>query len=373
MTTADDTESDHPLATWLESPTLELIPSTTEFTPQRVVDCLSRWYRLLEKDEVLEWRVILDGGECRYAVSAADETLDHLEPTLRQALPDYSITRTDGQSPPELDEASLVGVRFEGHGTRKNDWQTGLQPLVSEESTPAACPALTSAVDTLAGTDATVVYQALITRKQHWGPIANDRIYRLEQNRDTFWMRFFADWVFPTDPTADIEPDPVHQDRIDLIRAIDTGRCFQVAARAVAFGPDADAALEKFSNGLNDARGPFYTLERKFVHKTRTLVDEMAEQTMPTLGFVKQGARWFVGSGVKPTLTMDPRTLAHCCLIEGATLTDAGRRMLGTTPDERTNLGAPGPDTLAQYDAGFTLGTIETPDEQVPTSSLSRR
>ncbi|MFD1514083.1 type IV secretory system conjugative DNA transfer family protein [Halomarina rubra] len=362
-----DSVSDHPFAVWDDRPTLVLTPATTEFIPRRVLDCLTTCHHLTSTDEVLEWRAIVENGECRYTVSASEQTLKQLESALRQAMPGYTIERADDLSLPELDEESLTGIRFRGEGTRRHDWQTGLWPTVTEDGpTLDSRPALTAAIDRLAEMDATVVYQTLITSKASWKRSAEDRIYRLKENRDTVAMRFVADLILPTNPEKEVEPDPEHQDRIDLIEAANKTQSFTVAARAVADGPDAEKALDAFWHGMMSADGPYYKVGATSGNDTETLVEEMAEQRIPTLSLGSKIVRWAFGSDVKPTFTMDPRTLAHSCFIEGAKLTDKGQRLLSTTPEERRELGAPVPELLSQYEEGFTLGVLETPEKNVP-------
>jgi hypothetical protein len=370
MSADDDPAEDCPSTVWDDRPVLTLTPSRTELTPSRVADSLKRWYRILDTDDVLDWRVVVEDGECRYSVCAPEHVLDQLEPTLRQALPDYAIERT-APHPPAVDATdSPVGVRFEGHSDRTDDWQTGLRPhLTGDDETTDARSALTAAVDALADTDATVVYQALVTPNPHWEHLAISRRRRLESNRDTFWMRFVDDYVVAPGPDRDVTPDPEHAERIKRIDAVDTAHSFEVAARALAYGPDAEAALQKFESAFASADGPFYRVGPTRVDDPLKLKAEMADQTIPSLSWWARGVRRLFGAGARPSLVADPRTLGQFTLVDGAELTDAGKRLLATTPDERTTLADPDPEVLSQYDDGFTLGRRQ----QRSTSTDSQR
>ncbi|MFC5969716.1 ATP-binding protein [Halomarina salina] len=376
---SDNTQNSDIFGDWNERSAIEITPTTDSLDPIQVVRHLKRCHSVLD-EEILEWQLILDGGGCTYRISAPPRVLDDIHPILREALAGYALRRVEIMEPLPIDEASLCGVEFEGHGARKNDWQTGLRPLITD-TTPAhnapahnapardTKPAFTSLVNSLAETEATVVYQALLTARDDWTHLADDRRYQLKHNLDTVAMRL-GNFLFPPDPEADIEPYEGHEDRIERITSMDTRCSFTVAARAIAWGPESDHALKSLTSALNTSRGKYY--EPVGVHSDQPLqlAERMGARTIPTCTMLMRLFIWLLGSSVRPTLVADARSLAHFCTIDGGQLTSNGRRRIAATPPERTGLPQPAENILDQYKSGFPLGTALSSDGE-PTQQIA--
>ncbi|MFC5972081.1 hypothetical protein ACFPYI_12145 [Halomarina salina] len=306
---SEDSQPAETFDSWSVHPAIEIEPTTDSLSHPAIARCFSRCHGVLE-DSSIDWRLMVHEGECLYHVAAEEDTLDRVEPILREALSQYALTRTDGVEPVPLNQDSLVGVEYEGHGARSSDWQTGLRPLVNEDDHSDAQTALTSAVDALANIDATVVYQTLVTAKSDWTAVADARCWDLEENRDTRGQRF-GDFLFGVtgEQITERETEPTHLERIDRIRAAETRHTFDVATRAVACGPQATDALDALSGALSSASGEFYRLVPKPADEPTSLVAAMVSHSIPRLSWwprflrVLRRVRLFVVQG--DVLAMD--------------------------------------------------------------------
>ncbi|MFD1514108.1 ATP-binding protein [Halomarina rubra] len=366
---SDDSQTSDRFAEWSERSAIEITPTTDSLDPIQIARHLKRCHSYL-KEEVLEWQFIIDEGVCTYRICASPDLLDDIQPILREALVGYALRRVESMEPLPIDDASLRGVEFKGDGRRKNDWQTGLRPLVTDD-VPASDtkPAFTSLVSSLAEVEATVVYQALITAKDDWRQLANNRDDLLKNNLDTRAMRFW-DFMTPTDPEKEIETFAEHEDRRERIDSMSTDSSFTIATRAIAWGPESDRALGKLDSALTTSDGKFYKIMDVRSDQPEDLAERMAARTMPTLTIGRRLLVWLLAIAVRPTLVADERSLAHLCVIDGDQLTANGKRAIAATPPERTGLTQPPENILEQYDAGFPLGTALSSDGE-PTQQIA--
>jgi DNA helicase HerA-like ATPase len=352
---------------------LQIQPSTDQLDTNALTDTFKRLHALAPSLEI-EVRLVVDDGVRTFYVGAASEHASTLRQTLRRLFPSEAKI-TDTAPPPEPPQIPDTALELLGRGERHDDWQTRLQPVLRDEDAPQF--PLAAAVDTLATTDSTVVYQAMLTPKRDWRATADARIDQLERDRDTLGQRLFAF----IEGDVDVEPnptteDPKHRERIESIRAADKRRSFVVNARAVAEGPDATATLRELANAFTSASGSFYEIRYR-LHTDEETTAELAERidthdcvTEQSLG-TRLRQRLPLTDNRNPAIVADPATVPNFCLLDGNALTEEGRRAMEATPEERTGVPIPEADLLNQYNEGLLLGYPLTTDDEAIERAVS--
>jgi len=349
---------------------LQIQPSTDRLDTNALTDTFQRLHALAPSLEI-EVRLVADDDGLQFYVGAASEHASTLRQTLRRLFPSEAKI-TDTSPPPTPPEAPDTALELLGRGERHDDWQTRLQPVLRDDETPQF--PLAAVVDTLATTDSTVVYQALLTPKRDWRATADVRIDQLERDRDTLGQRLFA--FLENDVDVDPNPtteDPKHRERIESIRAADKRRSFVVNARAVAKGPDARMTLRELANAFTPASGSFYEIRHR-LHTDEEATANVAEQIGSRDCVTEQSLttrlrqRLPLTDNRSPAIVTDPSTVPNFCLLDGDALTETGRRALEATPDERTGVPIPEDELLDQYNEGMLLGyPLTTDDEPIDT------
>jgi hypothetical protein len=361
---------------------------------------------------VVEWLLVADGSDdtrLRYLVGPSDPALlDAVDRALRTAFPStYELQEVEthprrverhlpsaaageaGSRPgPATGESTdttpyAAGVSYVGRTDRDRDWQTGLAPyeeLVDpgtassrhrtrrdrdrdrSRDTPSTAP-LAALVATLTEADTPALFQVVCRPHPDWRGPADLHIDDLQSGTVTTGDRIL-NAVFPRDPEDRQQYEPPHSDqqRVDRIRRRQPERSFCVAARAVALSRTDPAATDRTANELSTAldtlSGPSHSV--RGVVRTDDAPDDidgagqavyeaLCERACPDPTYGQRLDRLRPGPTGSRGLVVDPAELPGFCLLDGAGLTTAGRRALGTRGAERTSLPLPDPDHLARY------------------------
>ena len=140
-------------------------------------------------DAKIEVRLVAENGHIEYYVGTQKERFRTLDRTLYRVFP--SGTDFEVDTPPDLPTEPSTALEFRGRGERRGDWQTRLRPVYDGYDEHVEYP-LAAVIDTLASTDASVVYQAILTPKPDWTADASLRKDDLMQGRDTWGQRMYG-------------------------------------------------------------------------------------------------------------------------------------------------------------------------------------
>lgn len=336
------------------APYLEVTPSPEPITQARTHQQLKR---LHPTGLTIECLLVSTGpGTVEYYLGA-DEHHDRLANAVRSMTPTgYDLVPADDPCPP-VDGANVTATRLVGRGPRRQDWQLPLA-WVPAEGDWTTQP-LGDVVQTMAATEATVVYQAVLSPKPDWSHAAEDRTVDLMINSDT--LRGFL--VSSSDDGA----IPRNQARIDAIETVDHRRCYTVNARAVAWGPGSEPTLAELGEAFTPIEGEYYAV------RPTQVADEDADAVVDRLetATVRDGPRLHrrlahrlpLVAETRPDVVADYRAAPQFFLFDDRGLTAEARRALEATPGEQTGLTLPASSTLETFgDAGLTLGTPLTND-----------
>jgi DNA helicase HerA-like ATPase len=363
---------------------LHIRPADDSLTTDGLTGQFTQLHRAI--DTPVEFRLVADpeADQIDYYIGAPPEGLDTLRRVMQRIVPDsYAITEAD--DPPltdtSEDDGEIAVAELQGAGSRHDDWQTRLRPPTLSDAPEqhdtarvedAPGLALGSVVEGLLDANDRVVYQALIRPKPDWGVEAEDRVWKLEHNEDTLGQVLFKTLFGPTDDIDETESTttPAHEKgdtgsrpgtRIDSILAKSAEHSFEVNARILATGPDAEATAEDLATSFAAIGGDFYDV-KSTIHTgetARRVVDAIERAEFREEGWVRSLIRRKVplSSNRAPCIVADTRTVGHFCLLDGSRCSKRTARALGTLPEERTGLALPEEDILTNYDGeGLPLG-----------------
>ncbi|WP_440005403.1 type IV secretory system conjugative DNA transfer family protein [Halomicrococcus sp. SG-WS-1] len=416
------------------TPYLRIRPTTDPINPKAAVTQFQRLHTLATSDDTRSTtrRLLLpgsggDSGTIEWLlVATPDEPLDYfvtlhrddaepsaLEGVLRNCVPDsYEVDNYDlvlddilgldtheissdstpaSESEPGNDTDHFVaGVEFHGRGDRHKDWQTQLTPFSDFTTTTGGetrAP-LAPVVETLADTDATVVFQILLRPKDDWTVEADLRQHKLANGREeSFVGRAVSELLVPPDSqdeSTQTDRPPETTRRIEELDAKDARHSFDVNVRAVAVADDATTAtqpVEDVASALTPLGHSCYTIDATThpadPERPHATDEDLSRWQSPTpaaqlLESIRSREMHTPSTGIRtrlPGKTSSPAIVADAteapgfCLLDGSALTAAGRRALAPTPDERTSLPRPPIDQLDAYHGdGFLLGYPLTQD-----------
>jgi DNA helicase HerA-like ATPase len=320
----------------------------------------------------LDVRLLTGEKRLEYYIGTTQEHRSTLEHALRQVFPEGADFETTDLPP--LPAAPKAALQLRGRGERSDDWQTRLRPVTDGER--AQFP-LATAVETIADTESTVVYQTLLMPHSDWRGDAQLRIEELKRDRDTTAQRLFDFLGDEYEPDPDLEDaDPTHRKRVRSIQTAAPKHSFRVYARAIAAGPDSPAILEELANAFRAADGDFYSID-PIVYVDDESIEAIADRIEATEPpddaslFTRLKRRLPITTNADAEIVADPLTAPNFCLFDGASLTTQGRRALDVTPDEQTNVPRPDTSLLTQYDSGLLLGYPLTSDGATAASAVS--
>ena len=364
---------------------LRIRPSNDALTADRLTAQFAQLHQAI--DTPVEFLLVAepDADQIAYYVGGPPDTLPTLRRITTRVVPDqYAVAEPDTDPLAAIPDYNatdrLATAELNGVGERREDWQTRLRPPVLSDAPEqhdtarvedAPGLALGSIAEGMLDAEGRVVYQALLRPKPDWSAEAEFRVDRLAHNEDTFSQRAFKTLVGPVDPeTEDSTTTPAHAKgdagsrpgtRIDAILAKSAEHSFDVNARLLATGPDAEATVEDLAAGFAAIGGDFYRVGAT-IHTGAAAADLADAITTATFredtsltGTLRR--RLPLGSNHAPCIVADATTVAHFCLLDGSRLSDRARRACSAIPEERTGLSLPADDTLAHYDApGLPLG-----------------
>ena len=310
-------------------------------------------------DARIEVRLVAENSHIEYYVGTQKERFRTLDRTLYRVFP--SGTDFEVDTPPDLPSEPSAALELRGRGERRGDWQTRLRPVYDGYDEHVEYP-LAAVIDTLASTDAPVVYQAILTPKPDWTADASLRKDDLMQGRDTWGQRMYC-FVFDEynfDATIE-EASSTARARIDSIDATHPRKSFSVYARAIAAGEDAIPVLSAVESAFRPADGRFYGIEttvRRDVTRVEAIADRIEHSKPPEKKSLTKRLtqRLPVTGNLDHEIVADPVTAPNFCLLDGDSLSAQGRRAMGVTPDEQTSIPRPDEELLTQYDSGMMLG-----------------
>ncbi|WP_255197772.1 type IV secretory system conjugative DNA transfer family protein [Halorarius litoreus] len=365
---------------------LRVRPSDDPLPVDRITGQFEQLHRALDYQPI-ECLLIATDDEVSYYFGTTPGTRDTLYRILDRLTPDsYPIEYVDEDPLPDLDNPTTA--EFHGIGERNQDWQTRLRPPAlsdaPEQHDTARVEAapnlpLESIVQGMAQTDSTVVYQALLEPKPDWSADAEYRVRRIDQNRDTYGQRLFRLLFGPVDDDEDERHSPrrsahrrgdagsIPGTRIDAILAKSSRNAFNVNARLIASGPDAEPAIRDLAATFNAIGGDFYDIRATIDTDPDTLpelVETRTQKDGDTLTNTLKHTLPFAPNN-SPQIVADSTTVPHFCLFDGASLTDTARRALRAVPGERTGITPPDEDKLAYYDTGMPLGIPKAQDDSL--------
>ncbi|WP_435196400.1 ATP-binding protein [Natronomonas sp. EA1] len=356
---------------------LRVRPSEESLPADRITGQFEQLHRAL--DTPIECLLVSDAGneEVAYYFGTTPRASGTLFRILNRLTPDsYRIDDVEDNPLPELD--APTAAEFHGIGERAQDWQTRLRPPsladAPEQHDTARVEAapnlpLESVVQGMATTNSTVVYQALLTPKLDWSGDAEYRIRRLDQNRDTVGQRLFKS-IFGSIEDDEERHSPrrsahrrgdsgsIPGTRIDAILAKSSRNSFDINARLLADGPDAETTLRDLASTFNAIGGDFYDVRATLDSDADALNEAIENRTVKDgTSLTRTLTRKFpLAPNNSPRIVADSTTVPHFCLLDGASLTDAARRSLRSIPAERTGITPPDDDKLAYYETGLPLG-----------------
>ena len=142
---------------------IRIRPAETPLGPERVKMGFERLHHL---ETTVEFLLVSDGERIDYFAGTPPAEVDKLERILRGCFPDdYEFTRADPELERHFDVPDEVTtVEFTGRGERRQDWQTRLTTVATEERETLGSLPLVPTAGSMAETTTPVVYQALLDR-----------------------------------------------------------------------------------------------------------------------------------------------------------------------------------------------------------------
>ncbi|WP_255152179.1 type IV secretory system conjugative DNA transfer family protein [Halorarius halobius] len=354
---------------------LRIRPTDDPLPADRITGQFEQLHQAL--DAPVEWLLVAD-DEIAYYAGTRPRARDTLARILDRLTPDsYRIERVDTDPMPDLD-GPPVAAELHGRGDRTDDWQTRLRPPAFTDAPEQhdtarveAAPGLPleSIVQGLTDADATVVYQTLLTPKPDWSGDAEYRIRRIDDHRDTLGQRLYT-FLFGSVDTDDDRHSPRRSEhrrgdagsvpgtRIDAILAKSERHCFDVNARLLAGGPDAEPVVRDLAAAFSAVGGDFYEITATTHTDAAELHERVADAATTEPDALRDDLtrRLPLVGTESPRIVADSTTVPHFCLLDGASLTDSARRALRAPPAERTGTTPPDADKLDYYETGMPLG-----------------
>jgi hypothetical protein len=372
---------------------LRIRPSDDALEADRITGQFEQLHRALDFQPI-ECLLVADVDEVAYYFGAHPRIRDTLYRILDRVTPDsYPIEYVDDDPLPTIE--NTVAAEFHGIGQRRMDWQTRLRPPAlsdaPEQHDTARVEAapnlpLESIVQGMATSESTVVYQALLEPKPDWSADAEYRIRRIDQSRDTFGQRLFT-FLFGSideeDTTERHSPrrsahrrgdtGSIPGTRIDAILAKSSRNSFNVNARLLAAGPDAESTVRDLAATFNAIGGDFYDVRATVDTDPDDLHDAIEKRTLKDGGTLTQTLKQTLplAPNNSPQIVADSTTVPHFCLLDGASLTDTARRALRAVPPDRAGITPPDEDKLAYYEDGMPLGTPVEQDGTLLNATVS--
>lgn len=350
-----------------------------------------------------EWLLVKPDADAtlHYYLSVDDpQLLDRLHRFARSLFPEsYDLTQTtvtlprplasDGSQSDEVTESegtpdshTLAGIEFHGHAERRRDWQLRLTEYADfyDDGHTASRTPLSAVIETLATAPVPMAFQVLVRPKPDWTADAQLRRMDLLMYEDTPAQRWLGRSLDESVRERSIEDlGHTHAERVQQLDSVDTRRSFDVNARAVAFGESpasSQDAITTLDTAFSEVGHSFYTIQPTVVSgdDAHTLSDHLSSAHFrPAPSRLRRLAQRLPGTrNHSPCLVSDPATIPSFCLVDGAALTTTGKRALDVTPDERSAVARPDPDTLATYrQSGLTLGRPQTEDREATVDSIA--
>lgn len=291
-----------------------------------------------------------------------DGSITSLERILRGLFPDtYEVERVD-QTDDWLgaflggdDDHTIRGVEYLGVPEAPRDWQTCLTPIsefLTDEGAYSRVP-LAAVVETMATTEVTVIYQALLRPKPDWAHRAEERVMDIRYKQDSIGGQLSTVLWGPPEDLSETET-PSDRARIEELERKDTRRSFDVTARAVVIGDadEADEVAQDLAAAFGDVSHTFYEVCGEVQPAGMRVFREMRERQ-----FYPPKHRSLSLDLSSRGIVADATEAPSFCLLDGASLTRAGARALALTPSEQSTLPAPPDEQLTHYrEGGLPLG-----------------
>lgn len=331
--------------------------------------------------------------------SAFPETVELTQEAVSiDAIADPEANRNDDTDFTKRSDRHVASVEYEGHVTRRADWQVGLKEFGSAgRSEEDERPPLAAIVETMAGTSATVIYQALFQPLSNWTNSADKRREMLKHDKGTVVDRVLNPDAF--EPTQNANRQSMSESdrrRFDAIENRESDRSFIATIRAsVITSPsntdEARRTVEELASVYGSVGSKYHHIEgavsidekQTLRQKVKTWVTSLVSTGSRVFDNIrghemsKRSYRDFIRkhpliANKSMGIVVDAREIPHFCILGGKTLTTQGSRALDVIPGERTAVGQPSDDRLATYgEAGFVVGKPETDDGQVSDTPIA--
>ena len=365
--------------------------------------------------QTIECLLVSRGGvntTVEYYCRLVNGDLDTLERMLRNAYPDtveltQDAVSIDAIADPEANRSNdekfaqrahrhVASVEYKGHATHRSDWQVGLKKYEStDRSDEDERPPLAAVVETMTGTSATVIYQALFQPLSNWTDTADKRRGMLKRDDGTMLDRMFDADAFESSQNGDRHSmNEGERRRFDAIENRETDRSFIGTVRAsVVTSPSNTEKARRTAEELASVFGSIGTKDHRIegtvladgrhsrIQNVRLLdLKETGSNVLDDIREREMCARSYGGVATKfpgvrnksMGIVIDAREISHFCVLGGRTVTTQGSRALDVIPGERTALGQPSDDLLETYrKPGFTVGKPETHDGQIGDTPIA--
>jgi DNA helicase HerA-like ATPase len=334
--------------------------------------------RLLGEDPPLfEVLITTDGtpdtGVDYYVGTDTADLEAHLEQLLRAAYPTGYECETVQRPPPLPDTTDPTAVTYDGVLDRPSDWQTRLTPLEAFQGDDHTQPPLSAVVDHLAEATSPAAFQVLWQPKPDWSTTQEMHRQELREGSETLVDQLLLTiWGRPEGPT-EIEIPPADEDRLDELEAKNPRRSFEVNVRAVVAGED-HATARALASAYSEVSQSCYDLDGQ-LHTgsaAATVRERLQNRTLKPANYDRLTNKLPLRRPRSRGLVADATELASLVCVDGAGLTTAARRALGTTPGERELPALPPARELRPYRTdGLALGTPLTRDHTPQAEAIA--
>jgi DNA helicase HerA-like ATPase len=293
-------------------------------------------------------------------------------------------------APPEADvRPSVAGVEYVATTDLGRDWQTPLTPFATvrpdTDSTRNGGAAseprgpLATLVETMRDADVPIVYQVLCRPHRDWSGDAKTYMQDLEDGLVSVGDKLWHTLTLPDRERIETyDPPEADRTRIESIAERDARRTVSVTARAVALGPSegdgpsstAERAADRMAGIFSPVGGRFHDVRgrvrtddehgaidgaldripfRDGLPPGQQVYEDLCTRTAHAPSYTSLRSRLPFATPASRGIVVAPEELPAFCVIDGAGLTDGGRRALEARHRERTALALPPPRQLAWY------------------------
>jgi DNA helicase HerA-like ATPase len=324
-----------------------------------------------------------------YEFSREEYTPNSIRGRLGLSTPDETASNTAKEA--TTPDQDIAAIEFTGNPERIDDWQTRLTPFQAfhgEAATTARDQEhdgqqvpLAGIIEAMATHSGPMVYQVLFQPKSDWTAEAEDRCLDLEMQADTLGGKILNGiWGTPDPNDETVRLSEADETRLEEIREKDARHSFAVNARLVAATPSTAqdpgerTEIRDLQPALNHIGRSCYAITGRQMTgaDARDVLSDLCSRHVYAPTAKSLTSRLPMTKNRSRGIVADPRAMGNFCLVDGSTVTAAGKRSLSPTPSERTTVPRPPVDQLGEYHGpGLLLGDPLTQDGMPDIKELS--